>query len=510
MPSMTRFTLVAVAGLISALPGCAAPRTQLAPVPKAAVRAEQEKQRELALEDNRQQQQRLDSLAFPILLSGTGLCTDNLGRRLSARFATVHQYEAPLRQAAARALLVSDTITVIGVTPSGAAARAGIQVGDKILAVEGGRVETGVGALKDFSAKVTAAKQRDPVQLRLTVSGARGPERVTVAYDRVCDYDNIVVQADELNAFSDGSNIFMTSTMMRFANDQELQVVYAHEFAHNAMGHIKAKKKNTLFGALLGALADIALNARGVHTGGYYTSRGASAGAMAFSQDFEREADYVGLYAMALADASLTSAPAFWRHMAMANPKSIGLAHSHPTTAERFVRMERAIAEIDHKRALNIALRPEMKGDAHRADPAPEGGYVMAGAQGGPAPQAAAFAPSRPDSTTQAQHGRTSARSLAAPQSQAYSAYSTGVTETSPASLQGEDRTTPVPASSQTAPAAGYTKLPPGTYWIGDARIKRYYSVGCAAQHVIPTEEQIFFQTSEGAARDGFVRSGDC
>jgi hypothetical protein len=149
---------------------------------------------------------------------------------------------------------------------------------------------------------------------------------------------------------------------MRFLSNDELRVVIAHEFAHNAMGHIKAKKKNSIFGAVLGALGDVFMASQGINTGGYYTSQGAKAGATVFSQDFEREADYVGLYALTLADLPLDPAPMFWRHMAQAEPKSIGFASTHPTTAERFVRMEQAITEIREKTASHQALLPSKKG----------------------------------------------------------------------------------------------------------------------------------------------------
>jgi hypothetical protein len=56
----------------------------------------------------------------------------------------------------------------------------------------------------------------------------------------------------------------------------------------------------------------------------------------------------------------------------------------------------------------------------------------------------------------------------------------------------------------------GYTKLPVGTNYVGDARLHVYYPLGCAAQHAIPADSQVFFQTAEGAMRDGFVPSGDC
>jgi hypothetical protein len=66
------------------------------------------------------------------------------------------------------------------------------------------------------------------------------------------------------------------------------------------------------------------------------------------------------------------------------------------------------------------------------------------------------------------------------------------------------------PGQPYVAPVAGYIKLPLGTNYVGDLRIRRYYPLGCAAQHAIPADQQIFFQTAEGAERDGFSASGDC
>jgi membrane-associated protease RseP (regulator of RpoE activity) len=156
------------------LVGCAAPQTQLAPVPKEAVKAEEEKQRELALEENRQQQQRLDSLGFPILSRGLPLCTHDSGARLSARFATVYQYDPSWRPAAAKLLGVGDTLTVVGITPGGAAYNGGLREGDRILAVEGQPVQPGPGAVKDFSTKVADARKSNRSRISLAVLSLGG------------------------------------------------------------------------------------------------------------------------------------------------------------------------------------------------------------------------------------------------------------------------------------------------------------------------------------------------
>jgi hypothetical protein len=80
----------------------------------------------------------------------------------------------------------------------------------------------------------------------------------------------------------------------------------------------------------------------------------------------------------------------------------------------------------------------------------------------------------------------------------------------------GDARPTPPPSAPTPTPgvpprpSVGYTRLPPGTNYVGDSRIKIYYPISCAAQHAIPPAFQVFFQNEEGAMDDGFKRSGDC
>jgi hypothetical protein len=74
-----------------------------------------------------------------------------------------------------------------------------------------------------------------------------------------------------------------------------------------------------------------------------------------------------------------------------------------------------------------------------------------------------------------------------------------------PSPEEARSDTVPVPQ-----PDAGRTRLPAGTNYVGDVRLKLYYPIGCAAQHAIPAQFQVFFQTSSGADADGFRPSADC
>ena len=71
--------------------------------------------------------------------------------------------------------------------------------------------------------------------------------------------------------------------------------------------------------------------------------------------------------------------------MAQEDPKSIQLAYTHPTTAERFVRMEHSIQEIEAKRSRQLALQPELK--AGRRDTPAESPTPWLAASGRPQPE---------------------------------------------------------------------------------------------------------------------------
>lgn len=240
------------------------------------------------------------------------------------------------------------------------------------------------------------------------------PTTATVVPAQVCAYNVAVARSDVLNAWADGRTVTVTTAMMRFAaDDDELAVVLAHEIAHNAMRHRNAKMKNMVAGALLGAAADIAVAAAGGgNTGGEFARQGAEAGAAVFSQDFEREADYIGLYLLAWAGRSIDDAATLWRRMAIENPKRIRFAVTHPTTAERFVRLEQWRGEIEHKVASGAPLSPALRSGQVIVGPRlPAAATAAATAAGGRADNA--LTPGRADSAAIASPLRTLTASAA-------------------------------------------------------------------------------------------------
>lgn len=172
-----------------------------------------------------------------------------------------------------------------------------------------------------------------------------------------------VVEPDtSLNAYADGTSVHISPAMVRFANkESELGLILAHEFAHNIMRHVDGKKQNALLGTLLGVAADMAASSQGFDSGGQFGKLGMGIGANAYSPAFETEADYIGLYILARAGYDYHNAPAFWRRMSVENPQAIYTGRTHPSNAERYVNMNKVIAEIDYKKSNNLPLIPEFQ-----------------------------------------------------------------------------------------------------------------------------------------------------
>ncbi len=341
--------LIAALLICMALAGCVAPTTRTANATKEQVDQEAVYQRELVVQRDTENRRRLDTVWTRIRISSAELCetkTAVLG---------LYPLESKANDTAAivqKLYRLPAGLSAYLVPPGSPAAAAGLEQGDEIRAING----QAVASMKEVSEATKELEAGKAVQLSLSRNGQE--KTLDVLPVAACGYGMEVSNGTEVNAYADGKKLVITRGMLEFVkSDEELALVVSHELAHNMMKHMDAKKTN----AMGGLLADLAMM---VATRGLYRNTHiANAAGGAYSQEFESEADYVGLYLMARAGYRIDEAPKFWRRMAVANPANIKSNHSasHPSTAQRMVALDNAVAEINQKKNAGQALMPNLK-----------------------------------------------------------------------------------------------------------------------------------------------------
>ncbi len=177
-----------------------------------------------------------------------------------------------------------------------------------------------------------------------------------------CVYDFILLEDGGTTAYTDGKTIYITPTMMKsFPSDEELAIIIGHEYAHNIMKHSAKKSTNNIVGSVIGALLDGVAASQGINTGLGFSKSGGNIATLVHFHNFEKEADYVGLYVTASAGFNIENSADLWRKMSGKFPKGLSGSISHPSNPERFVALRKTIEEITNKRKNNIALFPELK-----------------------------------------------------------------------------------------------------------------------------------------------------
>jgi S1-C subfamily serine protease len=317
-------------------------------------------QRKFVIQKRLDQQILLYRVMYQLSTGAVDLCGDRVSGATGMVTVSAKMFPGEYRAVAQSEYGFDDGLTVAAVVPRSPAQMAGLEPGDHIFSING----TAVAAAPD-DAKTLRAMFRNSADAQAPVSMVirRGGSNHTLAITplRACDYPAIPIDDTEINAFADGNQVFVTTAMLNFIrSDQELAVVISHEMSHNILGHIDKERQNEVVGTLAGLALDIAVAATtGVNTQFYRT--GDALGKMAFSVQFEQEADYEGFYVMRHAGYALDGAANFWRRFAAELPASITVRTTHPTSPERFLALESAMNEINLKEMRNVALLPNLQ-----------------------------------------------------------------------------------------------------------------------------------------------------
>jgi hypothetical protein len=347
--------------LLFGIAGCG-PALQSPQVSPQLLEQEAELQRELTFKTFVDRQNRLQRIYTRLRIANADMCGSNLTPVVGISGIDRASIPSDLRATAHRLYGIADGVKVLDVVPNSPASEAGLQLGDVITGAAKGAMPSGwtwSGLTVADLVKVITTSEGNPITLLVRRSGSTFP--TTLKPRMGCRYPIQLEPSERLNAYSDGSRIVvLTGLFNHIPDDREVAVIVAHELAHNVLEHMTKKQTNAAIGGTAGLLIDIGLLAAGVNTQGMIGQAGADAGAKAYSQEFEFEADYLGLYMLARAGLDITAGPEVFRRMGAEKPGSQvkNYFSTHPSTPERAAAMTQTIFEIREKEAKNLALLP--------------------------------------------------------------------------------------------------------------------------------------------------------
>ena len=143
----------------------------------------------------------------------------------------------PLARAAYNAA-DTDMLFIAALDPDGAAARAGLRIGDGIAGIDGMATTAIDDSPHGRMAWAQAMLADLPAAMALEVYIARLAAPVRLAPAPGCASEFRVEAYDAVKAQADGTVVYIPGGMVRFAvNDEELATVIAHELAHNILLH---------------------------------------------------------------------------------------------------------------------------------------------------------------------------------------------------------------------------------------------------------------------------------
>lgn len=283
---------------------------------------------------------RIAAIAHRLALSNAALCPET-APLTGLLMQDVGQYAPEWREEAGRELGLSEMPTVTVIVPGSAAARAGVQVGDRILSIDGKPTPRSDGTAASYRVVETSiallASELADGSARLSMVRQGAPVEIVLPAERACPANVELVPGKRLSASADGRTVHVSTALATFAgSDAAVAVPIAHEMAHNILRHPQR------------------LEAQGVRRG-LLAPLGKSRSAIRAT---EEEADVFAVYMLARAGYDLDVALDFWRRYGTQTDLGIFNDGTHPGKKARLGLARQTIAEIRAKQAAGQPLVP--------------------------------------------------------------------------------------------------------------------------------------------------------
>jgi len=297
------------------------------------------------------QQDRLYRVAAPLLIDNAELCTKHARNLLGFTAKNRHTYPGQYNEAAHLVLGMGERLQVTNVLVGSGAARAGLRQGDRLLAAGATPLPEGPNALSGAGAVFGPIVSKQAT-LPLSIERDGKPRDLSIPVTRACAFAIELGNADNVNAYADGSRVMVTRGMIGFTqNDDELAYVVARTMAHNMLGHAGTQRNAATIGSIIDNLTLINPDTSMLIGSG---------GIKAMPADADAAADRLAIYLLARADYRIEGAPAFWKRVATVHPAKVlnGYTANHPAIAARAAAVDKAVAEVKAKKSGKKPLVP--------------------------------------------------------------------------------------------------------------------------------------------------------
>jgi beta-barrel assembly-enhancing protease len=264
---------------------------------------------------------RLVTLSWRLQTANAALCPGQrvIGMTIHAR----SQYARDVQ----RQLALGDRPVVAAVAAGSAVDRAGVHVGDIVMAVDGRDTPT-VAENAGYAPIGATVAMLETYQNTLTIQRGDMVKTVSPAPEKGCASWIQIVPGRSINAQADGRYVQINAGMLDFvANDDELATVVAHELAHNVLKHRAMKTR---------------------------------------SRQAEYEADRLGVWLMARAGYTIDAVLPFWTRFEKRTNAGIFADGTHPSSKKRLAAIAAAVAALKAQRGTGEALIPPSQDEKAR------------------------------------------------------------------------------------------------------------------------------------------------
>lgn len=320
------------AAILTILAGCTAPPSGSSGSAAGSGLSSGTEPREIILRQLLAQQARVWNLGDPILSGGTELCPKQV--RANFGFLAWTRWDiGGLYQTASMELYgLDDNLRVVHVLAGSPAAEAGLRAGDVIEKIGWYEIPTGASG----GPALQRILEREAVAGRpLTFHLRRGEQRLTIemAPRPQCDFQLVLTESDQINAFFDQKKVYLTYGLTRFvADDAELAAVISHVLGHAMLAQVGER---SLTEDLVEQLETLRLATLDPEERERMAAAGLTPEARPFTLQQEIQADRLALELMSRAGYRLDALGEVWRRLAAATGGAVLLRDFHPVTPER-------------------------------------------------------------------------------------------------------------------------------------------------------------------------------